>query len=145
MLESLEAKNILGNFKISEGVVSKIAITAAKEIPEVACMGNFSISIKNIISKDFLQKSVRIKFNENAISIDLCIKVLLGSNLKEVAQKVQKNVKEAVQNMTNLVVSRVNVTISGVVLEKEKCYCNANNSDKASEENSNNEKEGTKE
>ena len=39
--------------------------------------------------------------------------------MKEVAQKVQANVKEKVQNMTGSAVSRVNVTVADVELETE--------------------------
>lgn len=129
-MENLESKGVLGNFKLSENVISTIAATAATEVPGVACMASFEpnfkniSTIKNILNRDIAQKSTNVRFNEGALSVDLCIKVFFGSNLKEVAYKVQENVKEAIQNMTGLVVASVNVTVAGLFIEKDdKCAC----------------------
>lgn len=129
-MENLESKGVLGGFKLSENVISTIVATAATEVPGVACMASFEpnfkniSTIKNILNRDIAQKSTSIRFNEGALSVDLCIKVFFGSNLKEVAYKVQENVKEAIQNMTNLVVANVNVTIAGLFIEKDdECAC----------------------
>ena len=124
-MENLESKGVLGSFKLSESVISTIVATAATEVPGVACMASFEpnfkniSTIKNILNRDIAQKSTNIKFNEGALSVDLCVKVFFGSNLKEVAHKVQENVKEAIQNMTGLVVANVNVTIAGLFIEKD--------------------------
>lgn len=129
-MENLESKGVLGNFKLSENVISTIVATAATEVPGVACMASFEpnfkniSTIKNILNRDIAQKSTNIRFNEGALSVDLCVKVFFGSNLKEVAHKVQENVKEAIQNMTGLVVANVNVTIAGLFIEKDDgCAC----------------------
>jgi uncharacterized alkaline shock family protein YloU len=37
-----------------------------------------------------------------------------GARIPAVAEKVQENVKNAVQNMTNVTVSRVNLVIAGL-------------------------------
>ena len=37
-----------------------------------------------------------------------------GARIPSVAEKVQENVKNAVQNMTNVTVSRVNLVIAGL-------------------------------
>ena len=38
-----------------------------------------------------------------------------GVNIPETAEKIQSAVKEAVQNMTGIAVSRVNINIAGIV------------------------------
>ena len=38
----------------------------------------------------------------------------LGARIPSVAEKVQENVKSAVQNMTNVTVSRVDLVIAGL-------------------------------
>ena len=97
-MENLESKGVLGNFKLSESVISTIIATAATEVPGVAGMASFEpnfkniSTIKNILNRDITQKSTNIKFSEGALSVDLCVKVFFGSNLKEVAHKVQENV-----------------------------------------------------
>ncbi len=129
-MENLESKGVLGSFKLSENVISTIVATATTEVPGVACMASFEpnfkniSTIKNILNRDIAQKSTNIKFNEGALSVDLCVKVFFGTNLKEVAHKIQENVKEAIQNMTGLVVANVNVTIAGLFIENDdECAC----------------------
>ena len=54
---------------------------------------------------------------EDVAAIDVEIKVRGGEKACTVAEKVQKAVKENVQNMTGIPVARVNVTISGAVFD----------------------------
>ena len=129
-MENLESKGVLGSFKLSENVISTIVATATTEVSGVACMASFEpnfkniSAIKNILNRDIAQKSTNIKFSEGALSVDLCVKVFFGTNLKEVAHKIQENVKEAIQNMTSLVVANVNVTIAGLFIENDdECAC----------------------
>ena len=48
--------------------------------------------------------------------IDVYIKIESGAKITEVAGNIQQSVKEAVQNMTGCVVSRVNVHIADIDL-----------------------------
>ena len=43
----------------------------------------------------------------------------LGARIPAVAEKVQENVKNSVQNMTNVTVSRVNLIIAGLADTEE--------------------------
>ena len=43
----------------------------------------------------------------------------VGAKIPAVAEKVQENVKSAVQNMTNVTVSRVNLVIAGLAAEEQ--------------------------
>ena len=52
-------------------------------------------------------------FSEYA-NITLNLMVSFGARIPAVAEKVQENVKNAVQNMTNVTVSRVNLVIAGL-------------------------------
>ncbi len=49
--------------------------------------------------------------------IDIRLKVKNGVKIPELSKKLQANVKEAVQNMTGVVVSKVNLQIAGVDFE----------------------------
>ena len=50
--------------------------------------------------------------------ISLHINVKSGVNIPSVSENVQRAVKEAVQNMTGIVVSRVNIVIAGIVFDE---------------------------
>ena len=47
-------------------------------------------------------------------SITLHLMMQFGARIPSVAEKVQENVKSAVQNMTNVTVSRVDLVIAGL-------------------------------
>ena len=136
-MDVLESKGALGSFRLSEGVVSTIVATSATEVAGVAGMAVFGVTLKNVLAKDQAQRSTKIKMNEGAVGIDLCVDMLMGANLKEVAEAVQKNVKSAVENMTGLVVSRINVVIAGIKAEKASAQEVVENTKKTDEEKGN--------
>ena len=51
------------------------------------------------------------------MTLNLVVK--FGAKIPAVAEKVQENVKSAVQNMTNVTVSRVNLVIAGLAAEEQ--------------------------
>ena len=51
------------------------------------------------------------------LTLNLVVK--FGAKIPAVAEKVQENVKSAVQNMTNVTVSRVNLVIAGLAAEEQ--------------------------
>ena len=55
-----------------------------------------------------------MKINSEAAVIDISIVTELGHKAYEVAKAVQDHVKSAVQNMTGIAVSKVNVKIVGI-------------------------------
>ena len=47
--------------------------------------------------------------------MDISVNLKYGANIPEVAETLQKAVKDAVQNMTGITVSKVNVHVAGIV------------------------------
>ncbi len=114
-----DVNNEYGELKISDEVVSIIAGVASTEVEGVAGMsGGITGGITEILGMKNLSKGVKVQLDGSNANIDLFIIVEYGSKLSEVGLKVQKNVKESVENMTGLVVSEVNVNIQGVHLSK---------------------------
>lgn len=54
------------------------------------------------------------KCRDGTANITLNLMMSFGARIPAVAEKVQENVKNAVQNMTNVTVSRVNLVIAGL-------------------------------
>ena len=105
-----------GNFglKINEDVLAKMASLAASEVPGVHTLSTKVASIKDVAGRVF-GKSVRASVaSDGEVTLDVYISVKQSANVKEVAESVQKNVKEKVQNMTGNAVSRVNVHVDDV-------------------------------
>ena len=61
---------------------------------------------------------VRVTLDGDEIKIFVYINIAINAKIQPVAEKVQKVVKEAVQNMTGRLVSKVNVIIASVENEE---------------------------
>ncbi|AJA47975.1 alkaline shock protein [Clostridium pasteurianum DSM 525 = ATCC 6013] len=111
----------VGIVKISDEVVEVIAGLAAAEITGVVGMSASLVGgISQILSgKKNLSKGVKVNLGEDSASIDLYLVVKYGIKIPEVAAAVQTNVKKAVESMTGLSVSGVNVYVQNVILPKE--------------------------
>lgn len=105
-----------GSLQISTDVIGKIARCAALEIEgaaEVSC-GKQSKKIRDLLEIASLQPPVTVEMREGTAEITLNLVVRFGARIPAVAEKVQENVKNAVQNMTNVTVSRVDLVIAGL-------------------------------
>lgn len=109
-----------GNVRISNEVISIIAGVAANEIDGVVSMsGGITGGITEMLGMKNLSKGVKVDINEKEANIDIFITVEYGIKISEIGVKVQKNVKDTVENMTGLEVKSVNVNIQDVSFPKE--------------------------
>lgn len=109
----------MGDVRISDEVVANIAVIAAGEIDGVASVvGNGkSADLKNLVGMKNYSKAVRIEMTERVVSVDMAIVVKYGYSLPLVGKSVQDRVKNAIENMTGLDVSDINVRIAGIDLK----------------------------
>lgn len=104
------------NIKISNDVIAVIAGVAVSEVEGVASMsgglaGGLTEAIKG---KKNLAKGIKVDVTEKSAKIDVNIIVEYGSRIPDVAFEIQNRVKKAVENMTGIKVSEVNVHVQGV-------------------------------
>ncbi|MGN0162368.1 MAG: Asp23/Gls24 family envelope stress response protein [Candidatus Ornithomonoglobus sp.] len=111
----------IGNIKISVDVVSTIAGIAASEIEGVSCMyTSFAEGVaKRLGARRNASNGVKVDMGADSVSIDLYIVVEYGVKIPELAWSVQENVKNSVETMTGLPVSKVNIHIEGISFDKE--------------------------
>ena len=105
-----------GTLQISTEVIAKIARCAALEIDgvaEVSC-GSQNKKLRNLLETSSIQTPVTVEMRDGTANITLHLMVRFGARIPAIAEKVQENVKNAVQNMTNVTVSRVNLVIAGL-------------------------------
>lgn len=105
-----------GTLQISTEVIAKIARCAALEIDgvaEVSC-GSQNKKLRNLLETSSIQTPVTVEMRDGTANIMLHLMVRFGARIPAIAEKVQENVKNAVQNMTNVTVSRVNLVIAGL-------------------------------
>lgn len=110
--------NNSGSLVISEEVVSKIACVAAKDVDGVADVVPKTQGIRSMLKTKQVVLPVHVTVRDNQLVIDINVKIKEGVRLADVAVKIQEAVKEAVQNMTGNGVSKVNVHICEVELNK---------------------------
>jgi Uncharacterized protein conserved in bacteria len=73
---------------------------------------------KILRGKKNLSKGVKVSVGESSAAIDLYVVVEYGVRIPDVALKVQENVKKAVESMTGLEVSAVNIHVQNVIIPK---------------------------
>ncbi len=107
-----------GVVQISDDVISVIAATAAKEIKGVAGL-NTQTNIMNKLSKKNIGKAkdAEIEVTDGNVSVSLGIIAAYDCKVREVAKSVQDNVKNAIETMTGLNVSEVNVIVTDICRE----------------------------
>ena len=115
-----------GSVIYSTDVIATIAGLTATEVEGVASMvGTSSGGLADIFTRKnqnskSLTRGVRIDLGENnTVSVQLTIIVDYGSPIPEVAGNIQENVKKAIETMSGLTVTNVNVHVSGVSFERE--------------------------
>ncbi len=109
-----------GSLRISTEVIAKIARCAALEIEGVADVscGVQNKKIKGFLENTSIQAPVTVEMRDGTANITIELVVRFGTRLPTMAEKVQQNVKAAVQNMTGVTVSRVNLVIAGLCIEE---------------------------
>lgn len=105
----------IGTVKIADDVVAMIAAFAALDVEGVACMpGEVT---REMISKGGMKKiakSVRVEVTREGVRADLSIIMEYGYNIPTTSSRVQKRVKNAIEEMTGLAVIDVDIHIAGI-------------------------------
>ncbi len=115
-----------GTIKISDEVIAVCAVNAALKTKGVA---NLSGGISNVLSKNFLgkeltAKGIKVTQTEEGVEIDVHIIVKYHAKIPAVAWDIQENVKNEVQEMTELKVTAVNIHVEGVEIPAEETEAN---------------------
>lgn len=121
-----EEKNMIskpevgGTISYSEDVIAIISGLAASEIAGIAGMsGGIKSGIAELLGKKDLAKGIKANINGEEVSVDVNLVVNYGVTIFDVVTEVQKSVKRAVEGMTGLRVTAVNVNVQGVQVPKE--------------------------
>ena len=115
----LQEEENIGAVKIADDVVAMIAGLAATEVEGVSAMaGNVPNERMSKVGMKKLTKGVKVDVFERHVTVDLAILMEYGYNIPATCQKVQAKVKAAIENMTGLNVTDVNIRIAGVNMQK---------------------------
>ena len=104
-----------GKLSYKRNVVLSIVNLATQEINGIAGLSVDGVnSFKKVFDKNY-HKGVIIEFVENSVYVDVFVNVLFGYSVKDVAFRVQENVKSSIESMTDFKVEAINVHVMGVV------------------------------
>ena len=117
----LQENEEIGSVKIADDVVAMIAALAATEVEGVAAMsGNMTNEFLSRVGVKNAAKGTRVEVLQKKVKVDLAITIEYGFNIPATCQRVQTKVKNAVENMTGLELTYVNIRIAGINVSKEK-------------------------
>jgi uncharacterized alkaline shock family protein YloU len=116
-----------GNTRIADGVVTKIAALAAREIAGVhemgkgfaRAMGGLRSQVPGQQSVDQTTQGVSVEVGERQAAVDLDIVTYYGQSIVEVTEAVRRNVIERIEGMTGLQVTEVNIMVDDLFVEGE--------------------------
>ena len=115
-----------GKISVAESVVQKIAGKACREVSGVHSMGTSGTRAFGAIRERIpgssgpnVAQGVGVEVGETEAAIDLDIVVEYGVSIADLGRSIQRNVKQAVERMTGLIVVEVNVSVDDVYLPSD--------------------------
>ena len=116
---SLEGSGSIGEVRIADDVVAMIAGYAALETDGVSSLaGNATGELLNRVGVKTLQKGAKVEVVDHVVSVELAVILCYGYNIPATSSKIQEKGKSAIETMTGLEVSDVNIRIAGVEMDK---------------------------
>ena len=111
----------LGTVRISNDAIATIASLAAMEVSGVHKMGGGATrTFCEHLFKRTTAKGIKIDLKDSEARLTISIIAEYGADIPRIADEVQENVKRAVEKMTGLVLSEVDVAVEGVYAEHKK-------------------------
>ena len=120
MTEMVKNQDRDDKIRISEEVIATIASIAASEVENLASMsGGLVDGIAGMLGRKNLGKGIKVEIKENFVAIELSIIMQYGCKIHEVSKNIQSRVREAVEGMTGMQVTAVNINVLGVSMGKD--------------------------
>lgn len=110
----------IGQVQIADEVIAVIAGLAATEVEGVAKLsGNITNEIVSKLGMKNLSKGVKVEIDGEEVEVTVKLLLRYGVSIPKTSQEVQEKVKSAIETMTGLSVTCVNIRIAGILMEDE--------------------------
>jgi len=110
-----------GKVIVSNDVLATIASKAAREVEGVTGLGGyFSSVVNNKTVRRYMAKGVSVVVAGQNVRLALAVRVKMDIKLHEVSKEIQVRVKNAIETMTGLDVTEVNIRIGAISVERRK-------------------------
>ncbi len=120
--KEIEEEVMAGKVMYNKDIINSIIQLATKEISGVASMASSASNGLVKLVKGKRDDGVKVSLDGGEVVVDVYINIFSDANVKEIAWRIQENIKTSVQSMMNVKIKAVNVNIVGVDfsnLEKE--------------------------
>ena len=112
-----------GKTVIADGVISKVAGIAAREVPGVHALGGGAArafgALRDVIGSSDLSQGVRVEVGETQVAADVTIVVEYPQPMNQVAEQVRAAVAVAIEQLVGMQVAEINVAINDVYIPGE--------------------------
>jgi len=110
-----ESRNEFGVLRIHKNVISSISSIAACEIDGVKRVGRgIKGGLVELLGKK-LFSPIRVDISKSEeVKVEIPVIIKYGYNIPEVANRVQDNVRLALEKMSNLSIKEINVNVQGI-------------------------------
>ena len=111
------------NFKVVKNFVKAVQEKATGEdvlnslTPGQTVIKYVNEELVSMMGMKTLSKGVKVEVTDTDVKVDLALNLEFEANILKVSSIVQDKVKAAIENMTGMKVSEVNVRVAGIVLE----------------------------
>ena len=112
--EYVSRSDELGNIHISEEVLAAITAAAALVEGVSGLAANLGSDIAELLGKKNLAKGVHVRMEDDKVEVELSVLMGYGHTIPEIGRAIQDGVKSAIESMTGLEVSVVNVSVAGI-------------------------------
>lgn len=103
-----------GTLKVSENVIISITKNATMEVDGVYKIADRPFNIRKLFSSKIDSSMIDVTMLDGVAKIAISIVVVNGYNIVSVCEEIQERVKSAVQSMTGVTVSKVNISVIDV-------------------------------
>ena len=109
----------VNSVKVSEGVIERITELAISSVDGVCGIARGRIRFGQLFTKAPQPSAVTVKVNDGSVEIFAEINVLSSCKVKKAAEKIQQRVKDDIQSMTGIAVTKINVFVKGIAFDNE--------------------------
>jgi len=118
MMEIKSEKTEIGSVRISAEAIAVIAGTAALEAKGTLVTPGIGRDLVARMGRRNLSRGVKVELMEQTVIVNISLSVEFGVNIQEVCRNVQQKVKNAIETMTGLVATEVNVSVGNIIMPK---------------------------
>ena len=113
------SKKVEKSLHISQDVIAQIVTNSVNEIEGVYGIAPVMKTPRQLWIRQENFGNIRIGLVDDVLSVSIGIILCRGAKAVSVAEEIQDKVKSAIETMTGLTVSEVNIRISGIQMDYE--------------------------